>query len=795
MEYLKSLVDEINTYDGTDEATNRLRDLVCYLSDKEEYQKDPLSRSILFDAAQVMRTFGYNFQNKITIDEIWNNSGLNDIRQQAIQNYYSSKVYANNIIDKRQKEIIDLFNSLETKRLIVSAPTSFGKTFILREILYLNHDRYNNVLLVFPTVALLNENTLVINQLINNLELDYTVINNVYSKVDTNNRNIYILTPERTLKLLADYDNLNIDFFFFDEVYKIDEDLNRDENSENPKSRTASSEDVFDSHDIRNRARAFRIALYILSKIVNEYYIAGPYLNLDNVKPGFKQYLSSNNITAKQIAFEPTLRIEVDAWAKKGKEIDPFLGDIQIDFNYDGKPITTKSKVKAIISYLKDNNLGQAIIYCSTPGHSMDYAKEIISNLDHNTNVLQKYGHFIQHLKRRYGIQHTINGRRIVSSDYWSLISILSAGFGVHHGKFPKYIQKEILNIFNSGDMDYLFCTSTIIEGVNTNAKNVLIVNNSVGTRTMTSFALKNIRGRAGRYYHHFIGRVFYADKKQREIASHDDIELNFSIYDDIPIKKIDFDNAEIGDLSNQNRVVKTQREETFDKNKLPDNVFIRNRLYARDVQEEYLSYLIANIDQFKSLINEPGNIPFFLKNNMMNSILESLTHVGIITDSKRVSYWAISDRYCKRHFEGLMEYQLGKTMKNLEGAIDKAYLTVFTQIRNIIEYEIPQLLSLFESLFKQACTLNGDDVDDFDMSSIIRFFELGVRTSLGLYLVEYGFPVDAIRDIENILTELSQLELQESLDFIRNNISRLNTVLDEYEKGLLGKAIGITDA
>ena len=408
---------------------------------------------------------------------------------------------------------------------------------------------------------------------------------------------------------------------------------------------------------------------------------------------------------------------------------------------------------------------------------------------------MQKYGHFIQHLKRRYGIQHTINGRRIVSSDYWSLISILSAGFGVHHGKFPKYIQKEILNIFNSGDMDYLFCTSTIIEGVNTNAKNVLIVNNSVGTRTMTSFALKNIRGRAGRYYHHFIGRVFYADKKQREIASHDDIELNFSIYDDIPIKKIDFDNAEIGDLSNQNRVVKTQREETFDKNKLPDNVFIRNRLYARDVQEEYLSYLIANIDQFKSLINEPGNIPFFLKNNMMNSILESLTHVGIITDSKRVSYWAISDRYCKRHFEGLMEYQLGKTMKNLEGAIDKAYLTVFTQIRNIIEYEIPQLLSLFESLFKQACTLNGDDVDDFDMSSIIRFFELGVRTSLGLYLVEYGFPVDAIRDIENILTELSQLELQESLDFIRNNISRLNTVLDEYEKGLLGKAIGITDA
>ena len=159
MDYLYQLVNEINAYDGSTESANRLRNLVCFISDNEEYRNDPLYRAALFDAAQKMRMFGYiKGANKISIDEI-SNEGLYDIKNQAIQNFYASKVYRNNILDKKQKEIIDEYMSLERKRLIISAPTSFGKTFLLREIIYLNQQRYNNILLVFPTIALLNENT------------------------------------------------------------------------------------------------------------------------------------------------------------------------------------------------------------------------------------------------------------------------------------------------------------------------------------------------------------------------------------------------------------------------------------------------------------------------------------------------------------------------------------------------------------------------------------------------------------------------------------------------------------
>jgi superfamily II DNA/RNA helicase len=786
MEYLYKLVSEINNYDGSTEATIRLRNLVCFISDSEKYKDDELYKAALFDAAQKMRTFGYiKGANKIDIDEIALD-GLYDIKHQAIQNFYSSKVYKHNLLDRRQKEIIDTFISLQKKRLIVSAPTSFGKTFLLRELIFLNKDRYKNILLVFPTVALLNENSANIKKFVTDLELDYNIINNVYSNVDITSKNIYILTPERTLKLLSDNESLNIDFFFFDEVYKIDEDFNRDEDSSNE-----SSNDKDRSQYKGNRAKAFRITLYILSKMVREYYIAGPYLNLNNVKSGFKKYLKCNDIIVKQIDFEPTIRVEIDAWNKSVVEHHPILGDNKIKF-YEKGNLSTRQKISGIASYLKNNKLGQAIFYCANPSQSMKYAQDIIEALPENKKIVQKYGDFIEHLKKRYGISCRFKGKTINSSDYWSFVKILTAGFGVHHGKFPKYIQKEVLKMFNEGDIDYLFCTSTIIEGVNTNAKNVIVISNSVGNKTMTSFALKNIKGRAGRYYHHFVGRVFYVNKEQRQIEAQDDLKLNFQIYDDIAISNVDIDNAIIEDLSPENRGKKTARENNLHKEKLPDSVFIKNRLYQRDIQEKYLEYFlnIHNFDKFKGLIDNTSNIQGFLSSRMMNAILDSLAETEIIDANTKELYHAVVSKYSIERFRGLMEYQLGSAMNNPETDIDKIYLKVFDQIKNIIEYEVPKLLCLFESIYQQAGRLKGYNMDEFNLSPIIRFFELGVTTALGIFLVEFGYPIDAIRTIENKFSSLGSMDLQESREFLRNNFLLVKRFLDGYEVSLLSIAI-----
>ena len=91
----------------------------------------------------------------------------------------------------------------------------------------------------------------------------------------------------------------------------------------------------------------------------------------------------------------------------------------------------------------------------------------------------------------------------------WDFLNALQNQVGVHNGKFPKYFQREIMRLFNDGAMSTLFCTSTIVEGVNTNAKTVVVYNNPSGkTPEGKRFLLLNINGRAGRYLHHFIGNI-----------------------------------------------------------------------------------------------------------------------------------------------------------------------------------------------------------------------------------------------------------------------------------------------
>src|SRR5262249_32124970 len=68
----------------------------------------------------------------------------------------------------------------------------------------------------------------------------------------------------------------------------------------------------------------------------------------------------------------------------------------------------------------------------------------------------------------------------------WSLIDCLNHGVAFHHGALPKYIQTEIIDAFNSGAIEVLVCTSTIIEGVNTTAKNVVIYDNQKGDAALT---------------------------------------------------------------------------------------------------------------------------------------------------------------------------------------------------------------------------------------------------------------------------------------------------------------------
>lgn len=90
----------------------------------------------------------------------------------------------------------------------------------------------------------------------------------------------------------------------------------------------------------------------------------------------------------------------------------------------------------------------------------------------------------------------------------WIVARALAHGIGVHHGRLPRALAQLQVRLFNSGELRFLVCTSTLIEGVNTAAKHVVIYDNRISKKPFDYFTYRNIQGRSGRMFRHFVGTV-----------------------------------------------------------------------------------------------------------------------------------------------------------------------------------------------------------------------------------------------------------------------------------------------
>lgn len=102
----------------------------------------------------------------------------------------------------------------------------------------------------------------------------------------------------------------------------------------------------------------------------------------------------------------------------------------------------------------------------------------------------------------------------------WSILEPLRCGYGVHHGRVPRAVAQLIVKLFETRDLRVLVCTSTLIEGVNTSARNVCVYDKTInGTRNLNYFQFQNIKGRAGRLGRHFVGKIYLFYNPPKEEA------------------------------------------------------------------------------------------------------------------------------------------------------------------------------------------------------------------------------------------------------------------------------------
>jgi superfamily II DNA/RNA helicase len=369
---------------------------------------------------------------------------------------------------KYLKKILD-----SKKNLIVSAPTSFGKSLLIEEIVA--SSKFKNILVIQPTLALLDETR----KKLKKYKENYKIIVRTSQQSLEEKGNLFLLTAERVME----YPNLpQIDFFVIDEFYKL----------------SAKRDD--ERSDVLNNA----FYKLLQQTPVPQFYLLGP--NIDGISEGFEEkYKAIFYKTNYSLVENKT----IDIYSKNKTEFD--------------QPRKFKEfKENKLFELLLDLKDEQTIIYCSSPNRVRYLADKFTKFLEEKN--IQK----IEKLPLVEWIEENINPK-------WNLINFLNFEIGINDGALQKHINSSMIDYFNEEKLKYIFCTSTIIEGVNTSAKNIIYFDKKKGLNDIDYFDYSNIKGRSGRMMIHYIGKIYnFNAEPERE----EEMIIDIPFFEQNPVKK-----------------------------------------------------------------------------------------------------------------------------------------------------------------------------------------------------------------------------------------------------------------
>lgn len=645
---------------------------------------------------------------------------------------FESSLYTNenSKLHLYQKEILDLFKKGSLNRFFLSASTSFGKTHLVYEII--NKMNYKNIILIFPSIALLSENLSKLKEQKIKLISEYKIHTLSDSEIDLELNNILIFTPERYLSFLDKNKEINIDFIFVDEVYKIDNSyIIDDESKEN------------------ERDIAYRMALFFgLTSYSNvDLFLAGPYIEVfentnENYNPSFDLFLKDFKIEKKLLNEYEIVKVnKYSAVRKEQKNFD------SLSVNLKGKT-SKKAKIQELLDRILLQN-ENAIIYCNTKA----YAERVAREYERTEIATENFSNFINHLKETF-------------DERWIVIKALKKGVGIHHGVVPKYIQKEIIDLFNKSksDLKILTATTTITEGVNTTAKNMIVYNSSKGggqhIKPLLKFDAKNIAGRAGRFMEHYVGRVITLDDEFLDVIEREGKPIEHKNYDSETTKnEVEYEMTNPEFLDDRTKQQIEELKQLQQQLQIPDYILNQFKVISKrqkiKIYLEILKLSQAQLSSIKTLISRLNYTTMSLEKDgfqvILNLILPQIgneTIKGLITNTYvdrfngktySIIYIALN-KYISNGFIGNYEYYLSKELVKKQNAKQ--------------ESEKKKANKLGESIKKSSISLNEEEISSCVDSAMRETAELIYNTFkyqlvkyLGVFNLMYKFYISKIEN------------------------------------------------
>lgn len=383
----------------------------------------------------------------------------------------------------------NVYDHLSDRCFSYSGPTSMGKSFLMRMHIkeQIQRGAKMNYALIVPTKALINE---IYKQIIDEdlkgllAEHNYKVVTSAGDIALEGKHNfILVLTPERLLYLLISKPGLQIDYLFIDEAHKMS-----GKNSRGPF--------YYKTVDMLLKRERPPHFIFASPNIPNpEVYLK---LLTDIECAGDDNRLHSTFSPVAQIKFSIDLNNHsVSVYNDHTGEMD-YLAEIK---DHNATLASFLWMFEKINRDLPFERKQQTIVYCNGKSKAVDnalaFAKPLPELQDADLNALSR------------DITNEIHG------DYY-LAQIIKKGVAYHIGYLPAAIRMRIEEMFRQGKISTMFCTSTLLEGVNLPADNLFITDNKISTKKMTPVDFRNLIGRVGRIRFNLYGNVFFVTQGEK---------------------------------------------------------------------------------------------------------------------------------------------------------------------------------------------------------------------------------------------------------------------------------------
>ena len=395
--------------------------------------------------------------------------------ERSIKEIYQHSPFDDKIFTDAQYALFEKLKN--SNHFSFSGPTSFGKTMMIGA--FINHiiesrNGSDNIVILVPTRALINQISSKLRSEIKHPAykiLTHPVIPHMFQKETYHY--IYVFTPERWISYVSDTDNPVVTYMFVDEAHKI-----------------ISQRD--------SRAPLYYHAILLAQRKSVNLYFSSP--NIPNAEI-FLELFEKSQVETMVIKDSPVAQnryffdfIEQNATLFSDTNVDT---PIPYTFKQNGKILDE------LWNFLTSTGKNvQNIVYCNTIEDTIKYSCLFSKTLPCKSS--SKIEDFLRLIKN------------YVHKDYF-LIDCVRHGVAFHFGRLPQRIREQVEILFSEGELEYVFCTSTLLEGVNLPAKNIFILNNAIGLTKFSDIDFWNLAGRAGRFTKELSGNIICVRSERKE--------------------------------------------------------------------------------------------------------------------------------------------------------------------------------------------------------------------------------------------------------------------------------------